>query len=230
MKKRFVFILVSFFVLFLMLTFVSAFSFQDFFQKISGKTVETTETATETNENALSVETLVKNNKCASYSSAFQDVIVKKDVLTFTDNIITASANINLLCNSDRKTFQDSLPSLLEKRSELLLETIIKDPEKALSVKELPSSITSKLSFNQREILIEKRGSFDGTLDVIHVDDFENKKSSFIHSIRKGTKIYTLHSSEELPVMTSGANIKVNGLALENEIAVAKKGFNVLSV
>ena len=146
MKKRFVFILVSFFVLFLMLSFISSFSFPELFQKISGKTAETTETATETNENALSVETLVKNNKCASYSSAFQDVIVKKDVLTFTDNIITASANINLLCNSDRKTFQDSLPSLLEKRSELLLETIIKDPEKALSVKELPSSITSKLS------------------------------------------------------------------------------------
>src|SRR3989344_8752501 len=59
MKKRFVFILVSFFVLFLMLTFVSAFSFQDFFQKISGKTVETTETATETNENAFQTGTNV---------------------------------------------------------------------------------------------------------------------------------------------------------------------------
>ena len=80
--------------------------------------------------------------------------------------------------------------------------------------------------------MIEQRGKFEGTLEVLHSDDFKNPQNSkFIFYLKTSKSNYKLFSGKELPVVLSRTKVSVNGLGLNGLLAVdtSKGNFNILA-
>lgn len=165
-------------------------------------------------------------SSCQTFVKYF-DNNVMSDVEILTDRIINASDN---LCSGELPKFNGQLNSLLELRKNLLKEAIKKNPSKALKVKALPENVKESankvdagisLSPSEDQI-IEERGEFRGSLEVLHVDDFENySNSKFIHYLKTPSASYELFASDELPVVLSRTEASVTGVALEGVMAVS---------
>src|SRR3989338_3752568 len=68
---------------------------------------------------------------------------------------------------------------------------------------------------------VEEEVTLTGTLQVIHVDDFEDGgKSDFIYKLKSNGKEYNLYLSKKRPLM-SGTEIRVQGFLLDNILADA---------
>ncbi|MBI3027625.1 S8 family serine peptidase, partial [Candidatus Woesearchaeota archaeon] len=155
-------------------------------------------------------------DKCKTFDELFGTT--QSDVFGLTDNIISATKN-NRICSESRQAFNDQLENLVKKRKELIAELIKTDPDRALAVRDLPDNIKSQFSNTG---LIEKRGQFSGRLDVLHVDDFEHPENSkFVFYLNSNGQRYEMSSGKDLPVLISGTQVKVEGLAFEDRMAIS---------
>jgi hypothetical protein len=114
----------------------------------------------------------------------------------------------------------------LENRKTELLDLIETDPSEALKFPELPQREISKLSLEEKEKYVEKRGTFEGYLEVVAVDDFENPENSrYVYYLNTDSNKYELFSDHELPALSS-VRVSINGLALSDKLAVNQLEIN----
>ncbi|MBS3131829.1 S8 family serine peptidase [Candidatus Woesearchaeota archaeon] len=176
----------------------------------------------ETEKGGKSANSL-SNKECKSYGQMFTQ---NDNVLTLTENIISASNN--QICRQDAASFNANLESLLEQRKEKLLDLIKTDPASALKVKEVPDNIRERFSGRG---MFEQRGAFEGTLEVLHGDDFENPENSFMKfSLNSNGAKYEIFSGEKIPLLFSGTKVRVNGLALGSAMAVNSANDNPFEI
>ena len=127
-------------------------------------------------------------SKCVRFIDIFSGE--EQNVVILTQKIILASRAT--FCLGEDAIYKVKLKDLLRERRELLINEIKNNPERALVVNELPLSVISTLSEKERSELIEKRGEFIGSLEVIHEDDFENPENSrFIFYLRISELLHT---------------------------------------
>ncbi len=157
---------------------------------------------------------------CSAFSSQF-DQASKKDAIVLTRRIEEASKK---LCSSDIQIFSKEIKNLISTRKELLKDLIKTNPGKAALVNDLPSEIKAMLTSSEREQLLEKRGTFNGKIVVLHADDFNKNYSKFIHYLDSGNKRYELFGAGPLPVVSSGTKVNVRGIAVDNYMAVQNGG------
>lgn len=123
-----------------------------------------------------------------------------------------------------------SLEEELIEREKELSDLIEKDLEAALRFQPLDNTLRSGLRSNL-QAHVEQRGEFEGEIEVLHMDDFEEEKSEFEFFLRKDNKRFKLYSSKELPVMLSGTRVRVKGLALGNKMALTSiEGNNLIKL
>jgi len=97
---------------------------------------------------------------------------------------------------------------------------IEKPEEEKLQFKSFDTS-----EINTQEIKIQasnlQEQTFQGTLSVFHVDDFENPENSkFYYFLQSEGKNYRLISQDEFPHLISGAQVEVRGKLIDNKIFV----------
>ena len=132
--------------------------------------------------------------------------------------IETASVNETPLSIS--KTTETSLYQMARARKQQILSEIPSSPEVLLKNK-IPSSVRNKLPGSVQP-LIERDMEIDGTLKVVHADDFPNNKSRVLYSVVTADKTrYTLYiTSPEDPALVSDTSVHVKGVALDTTIVV----------
>ncbi len=117
----------------------------------------------------------------------------------------------------------ESLVITAKKRKELLLQKIKENPQEFLD----KATLADKRDNFPEEVrpYIEERISTEGTLKVIHKDEFENKKSTLeyvlqIDSNTSDQKWYQLYFAKNPPEFSlSGAELKVDAVAMDGYAA-----------
>ena len=176
----------------------------------------------------------------------FGDLTEEKDVFKLSENLISASEGKVCITYRASKavpffgSVDEDLLRASEIRKDLLFDLIEKDPERALEVPEIPEEVqvqvegvkARKSTTIETDDLFEKRGEFVGETTLYHVDDFENRESDYWHILNVENDRFQMFSSEKLPLLESGTEVKVKkGLALATKMAVGKnEEGNVLSV
>lgn len=167
-------------------------------------------------ENKLS-EFSLKEEKIIELRKEIEDI--KKSKLEIKEDEKEVKQKKKELIEFDAKIDEAVEIKGLIDRKEQLLELIETDPDAALEFPET-SNLKSGLK-NSLQANIEQRGEFEGEIEVLHVDYFEEEKSEFIFFLRdKNNKRYQLYSSKKIPVMLSGTKVRVKGLVLEDKMAL----------
>lgn len=147
------------------------------------------------------------------------------------DAALIASFNTKLFQLNDQhgkaKTVREKEPILKEMtqfstdRRKSMLALMKEDPSKA---NELALSQDEKASLPKDiHSLVEESIETEGTLEVLHIDDFdEPDKSTFQFFLNaKDGKRYNLHLSSVSKGLVSGTKVSLKGIALEENIAAA---------
>jgi hypothetical protein len=136
-----------------------------------------------------------------------------------SETLTLSALNTNRIYQS--KKDQESLNNLktaLLVRKEKLSEIIEKNPEEFLKVK-FDSKV--KAQFPEEVVdLIEQNVTLEGTLEVLHADDFEKKISKNYFFLKSGPKKYSLHFVGSGPALLTGSQIKILGIKLGDKIAL----------
>jgi hypothetical protein len=108
------------------------------------------------------------------------------------------------------------LTTAAQARKTALLALIAADPSAALTTV-LPSKIKHSLPESVQS-LIEEETTIDGTLDVMHQDDFEHNLSTYLYTVNTVAGAhYTLHVNHDLHVQ-SGTHVRVTGSTLDTTL------------
>ncbi len=165
------------------------------------------------------------STKCKTYSELFNNKTVQEDPLILTEKIIEASSGT---CTEEKSKFDANLKSLIEKRKNLLVERIkIGDVCSLFKVKSLTDDVVSKISLNDRKSLIENEGQFEGYVDVIHSDDFENPENSkYNYYLRNEIDKYELFSPNKLQLSLANSKVRMKGKSIGGKMAVGTSQSN----
>jgi len=175
------------------------------------------------------------------YIASDGDCVSMADLTSATGvSDLSAKLAVDYICGDDKQQFYDNVVSIATRRKDLLVDLIKTNPEEALRVAALPQSLADSLPVE----LVEKRGRFEGILNVLHQDDFDHAQSKFLHYLQLNsfsgdlagrpvnvlldTKPIELFSGTELPVQRSGATVSFSGLYVGNVAAVGGN-VNILS-
>lgn len=126
-----------------------------------------------------------------------------------------------LLIDSTRPSKQQLADvSVAAQRKEKLLALMEKNPAEALELV-IPKDVRNKFR-PEVQANIEEEVEIEGTLEVLHVDDFVNYGGSkYLHFLRVGEKRISLHSDQDLlgimPVI-SGSTVRTKGAKLDNKL------------
>ena len=147
------------------------------------------------------------------------------EILNLKDlvKINTSLKNQNKIAQST-----DSLREMLTKRKILMMNLMKTDSQKfllyVLSVedrKKIPTELQS---------LIESEVTEQGTLEVVHVDNFKDEtKSYFTYTLRQGQKATPLYIVSQANYLTSGDTVQVKGYRIGDSIVVESKNFKTIS-
>jgi M6 family metalloprotease-like protein len=149
-----------------------------------------------------------------------------KGVLETPAPSVTSQKTVNqltqvLLRDSTRPSKQQLVDvSVAAQRKEKLLELMEKNPTEALRLV-IPKDVRNKFR-SEVQANIEEEVELEGTLEVLHVDNFVNYGSSkYLHFLRVGEKRISLHSDQDLlgvmPVI-SGSTVRTKGAKLGNKL------------
>jgi len=130
---------------------------------------------------------------------------------------------------SGKDTIGQEMINIAKERKDKMLQLLEEDPglflESTLSKKqrdEMPREVKGYL-----EKGVVKRGK----LEVIHIDDFENKKSEEIYYIYDFDKKerFRIYSVQKLLLLISGTSVKISGIQLDNNVVLfaGGRGFEV---
>ena len=66
--------------------------------------------------------------------------------------------------------------------------------------------------------LLEERKQVTGELTVLHADDFENKKSTYLYKLKEGENLYNVTFAGEAPEVLTGSIVEVNGIGINKDV------------
>ncbi|MBX4198561.1 hypothetical protein KW782_04500 [Candidatus Parcubacteria bacterium] len=113
---------------------------------------------------------------------------------------------------------QAELKTLVEKRKNIMLDLLKKDPRVFIKNK-LPATTRQRLS-KDIQALVEQDVTVQGKTNVLHVDDFEKpENSSFRYILKTAQGDIEFHPTREIP-LTSNTTLKVTGVQLGTEMAL----------
>jgi len=137
-----------------------------------------------------------------------------------TDQLLQAAKVYTLAIPLNKSDTLEELISVASQRKTRLLQEIAEDPKTFLS-NTLPSDVRAQLPkelYDQG--LIERDIRVEGKLDILHFDDFENKKGRTEYKIKGSEGDYNLHFTGVSPNLSSGDEISIQGMGFDLEVAV----------
>lgn len=134
-----------------------------------------------------------------------------------TLDILELNTDLGRVGKPKKEEIISQMDTLAQERKELLTKLVESNPAEVLKVS-YPEEIKKDLPKQIQEDL-EKEVDLKGTLDVLHIDKFEDK-GELVYSLKAEKKTYTLHSLEEIPDFQSGTNVKVSGIAVDRKIVL----------
>jgi len=108
------------------------------------------------------------------------------------------------------------LKKLARDRNNFVLNAIQANPQTVLA-NAFPQDLRKKLPPKAQE-LVEEHVDLEGTLEILHEDDFENFKSRNFYFLRQGDNRLSLHPVGDMPGVISGSKVRVTGLQLDRDI------------
>ena len=112
----------------------------------------------------------------------------------------------------------DPREGIAKKRAALMEELAAADPQ-AFLLNVIPDEAQKNLSASVKSH-IEKRTKVKGTVDVLHIDDFEHPENSrFEYTLKANGKKLKLALAGNAPAMLSGTEVQVDGFQIGETIA-----------
>ncbi|MCH7541881.1 hypothetical protein IH981_03880, partial [Patescibacteria group bacterium] len=143
-------------------------------------------------------------------------VEVKKQTLELIkqSRMVKKSGNLSPLSQIElsAKSRRENLSALMETNPEQVLKIALSNKMRRF----LPASIQSE---------VERETSLEGSLEVLHSDNFDEGRGRFYYSLKKADgKRISLHFAGDEPEVLSGSKVKVTGLLLGKKMVVASSG------
>lgn len=107
-------------------------------------------------------------------------------------------------------------------RRQALEDLIGSDPEMALEIAITPEERAQFPTEVQEEL--EEHVDLEGELEVVIMDNFEERVSTIHHTLVAGENQYTLYFAEQSPDLMSSPKVKVKGLRAGKRIAIPGEG------
>lgn len=174
-------------------------------------------------EGSTELEAEIASADCTALKKTLQEKVfteeAKKDALLLTEGLIMVSRSA---CTRNDAFYTAEVKPLIKLREQLLSQLIEENPGRAILVKEVPQGLKPKTVPKGTIPVPELRGKFEGYLDVLHIDDFEDPtKSRFEYYLRPEEQRarYKLFSTTGFVKQFPNARVEVQGLALGNKLA-----------
>lgn len=136
-----------------------------------------------------------------------------------TLSLLDLNSGLEEADNAKKKIIINKMDSLVEDRKEILSKLAEENPAEVLKVS-YPEEIKKDFP-KQIQDDLEKEVSIQGTLEVLHIDDFSDN-GDLVYFLKTKKETYTLHSEEEIADFPSGTNVKVSGVAVGDKIVLDK--------
>ncbi len=147
-------------------------------------------------------------------------------ISSYNNQLITLSNQYVKGSTSQKNTFKNNFIAVATLRKKQLLTEIKTNPSLFLQ-HTIPKRDRSKISSDLVNLgLIEEDTSIEGTLSVVHFDDFDNKKSFTEYEVKTKNPVGRQKSSYKLYIATGEINVltdsqvKVSGLSLDNNLVI----------
>jgi M6 family metalloprotease-like protein len=163
---------------------------------------------------------------CPEISSNQLNAITVSDSLGFAPILDSLDRSFYITSEKYKQKLGKQTPSDIRNlkeealtRKKIVLKTMQTDPKAALQLF-LPENEQPSVANVTRNCL-EKKVTLEGTLEVIHKDDIDEKKSEYRYTLITNEGRVKLYPAGELPeTLSSGAKIRVNGYQLDNNMVV----------
>jgi|GEM_PF-2092949 len=122
-----------------------------------------------------------------------------------------------------RRASPDSLPETIAARAQAYKTLIETDPKRALELA-LPESTlaTLRAAAPASAASLERRGTWSGQVEVADADSFDRRTSRRIVTVHADTSLSVYFSAGQPPGLKSGALLLVDGIRLEDTVAVER--------
>lgn len=140
--------------------------------------------------------------------------MVEKETLELLD----LNSELDKAKGGEKQKIAGQMENVAKERKERLSSIVEKNPEEVLRVG-LPEEVKDDLPKKVQED-IEEEVSLKGSLEVLHIDDLDNKQGRFLHFLQTKKEKFSLHAKDPLPIFPSGTNVEVSGVAVEDKIAL----------
>ncbi len=121
------------------------------------------------------------------------------------------------------------LTATANSRQQLITRLMTDDPGQVVA-QALPKEITGKLPVEIRALL-EEQVALEGTFTEFHIDALQGRpasesKTRYVLTVagKEGKEYYDLHFAKGMPGINTGSKIKVQGVKLNTDIAIAAAG------
>jgi hypothetical protein len=161
----------------------------------------------------------------ATAASAQAAVAQRAEALTAALKI--AAAQLSSAAPNERRRLEQLLTSTAKSRRETLLSLMETDPATVLRLA-VPASVRANIP-SQVGSLLEEQVQLEGTVEIFHADTPGG--AHFRWGLEVAGKRYSLYFAEEEPTnLTTGAKIRVRGVKIDTNLALAGGGNSVRTV
>ncbi len=120
--------------------------------------------------------------------------------------------------NVDRAAIIRQMKNILRERTILLKELAIKNsPVASLSL--VPATMRSQFPPDV-QAMVEQEAQEEGTVEVLHEDDFQNRSSKDFYSLRAGKRVQPLTFAGVPPSLSSGSRVRVRGFQIDHHLII----------
>jgi hypothetical protein len=144
-----------------------------------------------------------------------------------TRALATASTQLATASTAERSRLEQTLLATATSRRQLLVALMETDPGSLLRLA-LPASVRA-LFPSHIAALLEEETQLDGILEIFHFDGPVGAR--YLYGLRVAGQRYSLYFAEEEPThLTTGAKIRVRGVKIDTNLALAGGGNSVKTV
>jgi hypothetical protein len=145
---------------------------------------------------------------------------LRSHALTLTNSLVALANRHSSAAATEKSPLQQQMLALAKQRQSLMRELATESPNDVPSLVvsgrlrgSLPASI---------QAYIEQQRELEGTLRVLYED--EEHDGRLIHELQTAQGSVRLHYAANAPTSSSGARVRVSGVAIDNEVVVLAAG------
>lgn len=158
------------------------------------------------------------------------EVSIFNQISNLNSQIISTNDNRLRVTNSKDKIEKNKVLDQIIKQRKILMKDLMKTNPSLFNTLAIKSKDRLSLD-NSLQKDVEQVITITGKTEVIHIDDFKNKENSrFDYSIKTSNgKKYAFYPSSGI-TLTSGADVKVTGYALDNQITASVNDDEIVKI